>query len=159
MRAAVIADTTDTVLVDYRIVVNILNDGGVYVGDAGVIEIVAAAPVAAVKAGARITKAIVDASVEANASSPISSVPKIETVVEGPVSRSPKQAHSRRPDPHAWNPIVAVLSIGPITWDPDVTTFGTNRLLVNRQQGWTNTNGNGDVNASGVRSSDGGRCH
>jgi hypothetical protein len=77
-------------LVGEGCIVNVTNDRRVYVGHSRVIEIVPAAPVSAVKARAGIAKTIVNASVEADANSPVTNVPEIETVVEGPVSGSPE---------------------------------------------------------------------
>lgn len=96
MRSAIIAHATDGVLADNRGVVYVTDDRGVYVGHAGVIEILAAAPVSAVKACAGITETLVNAAVEPNSSSPVTSVPNIEAFVEGPVAGSPEKSDAWR---------------------------------------------------------------
>jgi hypothetical protein len=159
VRSAVKADSTDGVFVGKGSVVNVTNDRGIYVGYAGVIEIVAAAPVSAVKAGAGITKTVVNAAVEADGGSPVTSVPNVEAVVEIPVAGSPEQSDSWRPDPHSWDPKVTVIAISPVTGHPNVTASGTNRLGVNRQHWWTDTNRNCDANPSRACHSGDGRCH
>jgi hypothetical protein len=71
-------------------VVNVTNDRRVYVGHSRVIEIVSAAPVSSVEARAGIAKTIVNASIEADGNSPVTNVPEIEAVGEGPISGSPE---------------------------------------------------------------------
>jgi len=158
VRSATIAHAIDGVLGDNRVVVNVTNDRGVYVGHAGVIEILATAPGSAVKACAGITETVVDAAVEADGSSPVTSVPNVVAFVEGPVAGSPEKSDSWRSNPHSWNPKVTIISISPVTRHPKVTTSGTKRLGVNRQQRWTNTNRNCEVHPSGGCCSGDGRC-
>jgi hypothetical protein len=90
VRSAVKADAIDGVLVGKRSVVNVADDRGVYVGHPSVIEILAAAPVSPVKARAGITETVVNAAVETDGSSPVTGVPNVEAVVEGPVTGSPE---------------------------------------------------------------------
>lgn len=149
--ASVVAHAAGGMLVSKRCVIDVTNDRRVNVGDAGVIEIIAAAPVSTVKTGSRIAKTVVNAAVKTYSGAPITRVPEIKAVVEGPVAGSPEQADSRRPDPHSWNPKITLISVGPITGHPNVTTSGTNRLGVNRQRRGTNTNRNCDVNSSRIR--------
>jgi hypothetical protein len=158
VRSATIAHATDGVLGDNRGIVNVTNDRGVYVGHAGVIEIFAAAPVSAVIACAGITETVVDAAVEADGSSPVTSMPNVQAVVEGPVTGSPQKSDSWRSNPDSWNPKVTVITISPVTRHPNVTTSRTKRLGVNRQQRWTNTNRNCEVHPSGGGRSGDVRC-
>lgn len=117
--ATVEADVADMHVVNAR-VVRVVDDVDVYVGHGAVIEEMAAGPIAAEEAGAWIAEAIVDAAVEADMRPPIAGIPDIEAVIPAPIAGSPEKADNGRLNPRAGNPIIAVITVGPITRSPDV---------------------------------------
>jgi len=68
--------------------IEVVNPALVDVGECPVIEEVAALPVPAVEAGARIAKAIVHTAVIAHAETPIAPMPQIGAIYEAPISGS-----------------------------------------------------------------------
>jgi hypothetical protein len=119
----------------------------VHVHDGGVIEERAAAPFAAAKALAAVSKAVVDSAVEADMRAPVTAVPNVEAVVPSPVSRSPQQARVGSFHPSAGYPVVAIVVIpGPIAGSPHIAFAGANGLLVNGQGGWLDPDRDADAN-------------
>ena len=78
------------VLVGHVGVVNVMNDRSVHVRDASVIEVLVASPVPTIESGARVTKSIVNATVEAHRGPPIADVPHVEAVSKSPIPRCPE---------------------------------------------------------------------
>ena len=77
-------------LVGHIGVVNVMNDRSVHVGDARVIEVSVASPVATIESGPRVTESIVNATVEADGWPPIAKVPHVEAVSKSPIPRCPQ---------------------------------------------------------------------
>src|SRR5208337_1166376 len=116
-------------------VVDVRHIGHVHVDHRAVVEERAASPLAAEKAYAAVSEAVVNPAVEANMRPPVASVPAIEAARETPVARGPEHA-DRRNYPCAGYPIVAAVVIPcPITRSPQITRARTDRLRVNRQRG------------------------
>src|SRR5215469_5494201 len=92
-------------------------------------------PLAADKADAAVAIAVVNAAVETNMRSPVARVPSVYSSFITPIARRPQQAGPRRLHPHARDPEVARIAVGPVAWGPDVTRCRQGRLLVNRQGG------------------------
>jgi hypothetical protein len=97
----------------------------------GVIEKVAAVPMAAPKTGPEITKPIVDPSVESDERPPITDVPEVGSSVEAPPARRPKKPYFRWFDPNTGDPVIVVVPIGPVARDPKVSIRRARGLIVN----------------------------
>src|SRR5580704_16689377 len=87
--AAVEADAIDgRVVVDHRGVVSVVDDGGVHVGDRGVVVIDAATPFATNEANTAVAEAVVNPAIKADVRSPVAGI------AIGPVARRPDIADS-----------------------------------------------------------------
>ena len=155
--AAVIADVVDDGVVHVRVV----NDGGVYVGDGGVVAEHPTTPYAADEADTTVAEAVVNAAIEADVRAPITGVPSIGAPYEAPIAGSPKEAGCGSKHPSAGNPKVAVWAIGPITGSPDITGSRADRLRINRKRGRPDVNGDthGDLRRGGRGHSQSGKGH
>ena len=145
---AVIADPPCSSRVRHSCAVHVVNHRSVHVGHFRVVIILIAPPIAAVESGARIAKSVIDAAVKAHRDAPVAGVPKINTTRVAPIARRPKQTNRRRQYPGAWHPVVTADAPSPVTRLPDITDTRTNRLRVDRKNGWSN--GNGDRYISSV---------
>src|SRR5215472_11537694 len=125
-RATVEAHAVHGRVVDDGCVVGVAHDGDVNVGHRAVVVVSASLPVTAEEAGTGVAESVVDSAIEANFRSPVAAVPNVEAVIPVPISRSPEQTDFRRKDPRAWNPEVAIGTVGPIAGDPDVARSWTN---------------------------------
>lgn len=90
VRTTVVADAVDVHIIHDGLVVHVVHIGDVYVIDCTIVVKVAATPVSAVKTGARIAEAVVNASVKADRRPPEAWVPVIQTRRKAPVARCPK---------------------------------------------------------------------
>jgi hypothetical protein len=95
---------------------------------------VSAAPFAADKADAAIAEAVVHATVVADVGSPVASMKDVQAVVPSPIRRSPQVAGLGCGHPGAWNPIVAVVAIGPVAGRPHQAGLWAGGLLIDRQR-------------------------
>ena len=145
--AAVVADAIHARIVDDRLVVRVMNDGGVYVHDRGVVKEVAASPVSALKASAHVSESIKNATVEADLVSPIASVPDVNAVAPSPISRSPQETDFGRENPRARHPVVVTIGIvpSPIAGRPEIAFTRTDGLYVNRQKRRSNRDRHADA--------------
>jgi hypothetical protein len=98
--------------------IGVVNDGWIYIEDGGVIAEAISIPPATIKAVAVISIIVVDASVKTDLGRPIAFVPTIASVIPGPVSGGPEQAGLGGWNPCSRNPVVAVVSPGPVAWRP-----------------------------------------
>jgi hypothetical protein len=144
-RATVIAHIVHGSIVDNGLVIDIGNVGRAYVVYFAVVIEPPVIPISALIADARITVAIVDAAVETDLGTPISGIPDVDAVAPAPIARSPEQTDCRDLYPCAWDPVVAIIPVRPISGCPDKTFGGTRRLLVHGQRGWRDVNGHGDL--------------
>jgi len=95
--AAIVADVVHGGgVVDYGLVVSVVDDGGVHVGHGAVVVEDPAIPVAAVVAVAAVTVAVVYAAVEADVLTPVAGVEGIDIAAPTPIARSPEIARTRR---------------------------------------------------------------
>src|SRR5271170_6294129 len=127
---------------DHRIVdVDVGDVDRIHVHDSGVVEESAAAPFAATETDAAIAEAVVNAAVEADVWAPVAAVPNIEAVVPAPVTGSPEHADGCD-HPGAGHPVVAAVIVpGPVAGRPQIAGAGADGLLVNRQRGRTDVDG------------------
>src|SRR5579863_3774252 len=108
--------------------IGVVDADHVYVGHGAIVKEPATTPISSNEANAAITKAIINAAVEANVGSPVPCVPAISAADKPPISRSPEQAHGWRRYPRAWNPVVSIRSVSPVTRRPEIPWFRTRRL-------------------------------
>src|SRR5271170_665894 len=116
------------VIHDYGPAVDVRHAVHIHVHHFAVVEEGAASPLAARETDAAVSEAIVNAAVEADVRSPISTVPAVEAARKSPVAWSPEHAHW--PDnPRPGDPIVAAVVIpSPIAGGPEIARTGTDRL-------------------------------
>ena len=128
------------------LVVGVVNDIHVDIVDRLVVVEVPIPPVAAAIADTAITKAVVDAAVEADMGTPVAFVEEVATAVAiTPVARRPEISRLWCLDPAAWHKIIVVTVPGPIARRPEVIWRGNRRLNVNRNGGRRNTDRNADA--------------
>jgi hypothetical protein len=115
----------------------VIDVGDRRVGDVvngAVIEEIAAAPIAALVAGADIAEAIRHAPVEADFWAPIAFVKGIDAVVPTPIAGRPQQPVLRRQYPRPRHPVIAGSVIpGPIAGRPHIAGRRYRRLIVDWQ--------------------------
>src|ERR1700674_1231542 len=134
------------VIHDHRPVVYVRHIGHIHIRDRAVVEKGATSPLTAVEAAAAVSETIVDAAVEADMRPPITRVPAIEAIREGPVARRPQHAH-RRNHPCARDPVVAVVvTPRPITRSPEIARTGTQGLSVHWQRRRTDSHRDANPN-------------
>jgi hypothetical protein len=116
---------------------------GAHVPARGVIKEMAAFPMTAPETGPEITKPIVNPAVETDVRSPITGVPKVAPVTPTPPSRRPEKSDFRRLYPNARDPVIVIISPGPIARIPEVSFSRARRLIVNGD--YRRRDGNRDV--------------
>lgn len=131
-----------------RIHIRVVNERWSHMHHGSVIEKAVASPFAAGKTDAHVTEAIVHASVVADVRAPVSSMKDVRAAFKTPVGRRPKQAWLRSRHPCAWNPVVALRPIRPISRRPQVPFFRAGWLFIHRKHRWSNIDA--DKN-SGIR--------
>src|SRR5580693_6383501 len=120
----------------HRSVVNVVDVGDVYIRHRAVIEEVSIVPASSRKADAEVTEPIIDSAIKTHLRTPIAFVEDKCTTAPAPPPRRPQEADLWCHNPGAGHPVVIgdiVIPI-PVTWSPDITIAGTNRLLINRQR-------------------------
>jgi len=131
--ASVVGDAG--VVVDDDSAVIDVGDAGTDPIDGAVVVEGVAIPVAAVIADAGVTKAVVDAAIEADVAAPVTAMEAPAIVVPAPVAGGPESTIVGRGAPCAGDPVVARRRPAPVTGSPDVVGFGGFRLIVDGQ-GW-----------------------
>ncbi len=145
VRATVKADPIAVVLIHHVPGVNVVNNRGVHVRDARVVEILATSPVTAIEAGPGITESIGNATVEADYWTPVTGVPGVEPIGKFPVPGSPQKTHLWRKDPNAGDPVISVVAVSPVTRFPDIARTRTERLAIHGKN--RRADADGDCNA------------
>ena len=136
----------DRIAANDRLVhVGVADDVSIYTHHRGVVCESISTPFAADKADAHVAESVIDSAVIPDAIAPVAIVEPIMPAVPAPPRRSPKCALVWRGHPLAWNPVVAVIAIGPVSWNPHPTFLRAEWLLVDRQNRWSNANGNGNT--------------
>src|SRR5277367_3267345 len=130
--SSVKADAIDCRLVDPG-VVNVSIDVDVYAANGLVVEEMSVVPAASVIAMTKITVAVANPAVETNLCSPVAIMEEIPAVVPTPVTWSPEIADFGRHDPCSGDPIIIVVTVGPITRGPDVAVSRGYGLLIDWQ--------------------------
>src|SRR5262245_37909665 len=126
---------------DDGLIVGMGDDGSVHLGDRGVVEEHPVVPISALVTDPAITEAVIDAAIISDVRAPVSGVPNISGIIVAPVAGRPKQPDSRWQHPSGRDPVITNVSIGPVAWRPYVAGAWTERLLVNRKNGRSDTDG------------------
>jgi hypothetical protein len=137
----VIADAIYRHVIDDRLVVHpdVRDVHVVYctvVGEATMI------PIAAFITMADVSETIIHSAIESNVRTPISGMPQVGAASPSPIAWCPEKTNLGGHDPCARNPIIAVITICPITRRPDITVTGAKRLRINRQRWGCNVDRN-----------------
>src|SRR5579863_6210360 len=109
--SAVIADVVVRSVVDDGLVIDVVNVGDIHIIHRAVVIEASVSPISALIADATVTKAVVNATVEADVRTPVAIVPGISIVAPAPISGSPEQANLGSHHPRSRHPEVAFLSI------------------------------------------------
>src|SRR5579872_3252232 len=150
--STVVTNASNIAFVDYGGVVHFVNHSHVHVGDRAVIEKPIAFPTTTFVAVTKISVAVIDPAVKAHDSKrPKAGIKDKATAAPSPIRRSPQIARFRRQNPSPGNPVVVVVIVipRPKTWSPDVVVAGTDRLFIDRQIRWGESNRNAHRNLSG----------
>ena len=123
-------------------VIGIVNDGYIDVVHGAVVSEMPAFPASAQIANSHVSKSIIHAAVKSDVRSPVTGVPEVAAIAPTPVAGSPKNPHTGSQHPGSGNPIIIIISVGPITRRPDIPFTGAYRLLINRQYWRGNPHGN-----------------
>ena len=132
--AAVVAHLVDGDVVDYRLVVRVVDNRRVDIVDRRVVPELVAFPATAFKALAHIAAAVIDSAVEPHVRTPIPGVKQKHAATPTPIPGRPEHADLRRHDPGSGNPKISFPAIAPIAGRPQVTGLRTRRLLIVRQR-------------------------
>src|SRR3984885_8369838 len=101
-------------------------------------------PLASDETDAAEAEAVVNATVEPNMRSPVAAVPAVHSAFITPVAWGPQKTGAGRLRPHAWNPEVARISVGPVARGPEVTRRRNRWLLIDRQRRRSKVDRNAD---------------
>jgi hypothetical protein len=132
--ATVIADAIHSDVIHYGPVVDIVNASYVHAIDGPVVIKITTAPASALVAVTGITEAVVDATVKAHLRTPISDMPDEGRTAPSPIARCPQKADLGGQHPRSGHPEIAIITIRPVAWSPDVAGTRAPRLLVHRQR-------------------------
>jgi len=125
--------------------VDVVDDGSVvYVGNVDracvaystIVEEGPAAPVATLESNSSISEAVVDTAIKADVWPPVAGVPYVEAIDPAPVTGCPEESDRRWQHPCTGYPVIAVVTISPITRRPYVAGLGKRRLHVYRERRW-----------------------
>jgi hypothetical protein len=106
--SAVVTDAR-AVIDNDRLVVNVVHNRDVYVGDGAVVAKVPAIPISALIAVAGVAKAVINPTIKSDMRTPVSVMPEVGTLAPSPVAGSPEESRFRCFYPGARHPVVAVL--------------------------------------------------
>ncbi len=133
--AAVIADMVHGGVVDHGPVVNIVNVRDVHVIHRAVVVEGSMIPVSAFIADTTVAETVVDATVEADMRAPIALIPSVGVAAPTPVTGSPEKANLGSHHPRTGHPVVAFISISPVSGRPQITFGRGHGLHVHRERG------------------------
>ena len=137
------AGTVDRcIVVDYRLVIHIVNLGDVHVVHSPVVVEIVSPPISPFITFSRVSIAIIYPAIETDARSPVTVIPYVCPVIPSPISRRPQVAGRRRKHPCAGNPVIIfiVFAVSPVAGRPDIIFAGTNGLHVDWQRGGRDSN-------------------
>src|SRR5580692_2177885 len=105
-------------------------------------------PLASDETDAAEAEAVVNATVEPNMRSPVAAVPAVHSAFITPVAGRPQQASDGRLRPHAGNPEIARIPVGPVAGSPEITRRRQRRLFIHRQNRRSNVDVDSDADAN-----------
>jgi hypothetical protein len=119
----------------------------IHVHDRGVVSKLVAAPLAADESDALIAEAIVHAAVVANVTAPVAPMKPVAAAVPVPVIRRPKRTVIRSLYPGSGHPVVValILIVGPVAGHPHQVGLGADRLLIDGQLRWSESDTDDDL--------------
>ena len=131
------------IIVDHRLVVNVVNLRHVHEVHRPVVEEIVSPPIPALITFSAITVTVIDPAIEADVRSPVTCVPYVHSIVPSPITGCPQEARHRRKHPCAGHPVVIfiVVAVRPIARRPNIIFAGTNRLYVHGQRRGRDNNG------------------
>ncbi len=135
--ATVIADAIYSDVVHYCPVVNVVDLSHVHAIDGAVVIKISTVPVSAFIAVTVVAVTVVDATIKADLRAPVSGMPEVGVSSPSPVAGRPQKTDLGSQHPRARHPKIAIGTIGPITWSPDVTGTRAPRLFINWQRRWS----------------------
>jgi hypothetical protein len=120
------------VVVDDRVVIDVVHRRRVHVVDGAIVIKAVAIPITTLITGACISKAIIDAAIVADMATPESTVKTVTMAITiiAPVPGCPKRSLVGRINPCARHPVIAIRGVVPVTRCPDVAVTGTLWLIV-----------------------------
>jgi hypothetical protein len=127
-----------------------VNVGGVdgvliYAHDGGVISKLAAAPLAAGKADALVAEAVIHSTVVAHVAAPVAPMEPVAAIRPAPVVGRPKRARVGRLYPDPGHPVVTLATPGPVARHPHKVGLGADRLLIDGQFRWSESDTDDDL--------------
>ena len=128
----VIADMVHRDVVDYGLVVNIVNVRDVHVIHRAVVVESSVIPISAFIADTTIAEAVVDATVEADIRTPVAAVPGVGVAAPTPITGSPEETNFGSHHPRTRHPEVAFTTISPVAGRPQIAVGGSHGLRVHR---------------------------
>ena len=125
------------VIHDRAIDVGVMNDGGVHSRYGGVVMENVSFPAAAPVAISPIAVTVINATVKTDSRPPVTCVKSVNAVVPTPPRGGPQQADARWSNPDARHTIITTSGSTPVSGSPDVAWRRSQRLLVYRQNRWS----------------------
>jgi hypothetical protein len=119
-------------VVDYGLVVNIVNVRDVHVIHRAVVVENSVIPISASIADTTIAEAVVDATVEADMRTPVAIIPGVGVAAPTPITRGPEEANFGSHHPRTRHPEVAFIPVSPVAGRPQITVGGGHGLHVHR---------------------------
>jgi hypothetical protein len=149
--AAVIADMVHPSVVDYGLVVNVVNAGDVHVVHRTVVVKLSVLPTSALIAETTIAKAVVDPTVEADLRTPVAVIPHVGVAAPAPITGSPEQTNLGSHHPRTRHPEVAFIPVSPVAGRPQITGGRYHGLCVHRERGRSDHDRNRELRERGAR--------
>jgi hypothetical protein len=142
--ATVEAHTSHIDVIDHGLVVHVGDVHAAKVGNRPVVVEGTTTPVAALKTNTAVPISVVDSTVKPYVGTPIAGVPEIRATAPAPVTRCPQEARCGGHNPCARHPVIIALVISPVARCPDITNCGAGWLLIHRQFGGCDVDGDAD---------------
>jgi hypothetical protein len=133
--SAVVAHAAETCIITDIVVIDVVHDGKIYIGQGPVVSEAVLIPISALETATGIAEAIADTTIEPNMLGPIPVMQTIAGVVRCPVRRGPQRSNEWRHDPGTRHPVVAGRRVTPHAWSPNIVFTGTWRLPVLGKRG------------------------
>ena len=139
--APVVADPAHRRVIDGR-VIDVVDVVDIHVQYGTIVEKMSVVPTPTVKANSKVAEAVVDAAIKPDGRPPIAIVENETSAAPAPISGCPQEADFGSHHPRTRHPVIVVKIVAPapVTWRPEVAVPRADRLLINRQRGWSESN-------------------